>query len=254
MRAVAKCLPAMACALVLAEWSGALAQGHPELRRVYLGSDKLMPSVVSRVLPGYPASERGSAFSGDIDVETVVSTTGSVIHAWATPPDPGAAACHAAALAAAREWRFRPALLGNGTPLPVLVLLRMTFKGPRGNAAPETSAKLMTVPRVPARAKVPAFAFQSVPPGTGLGLIRSVQPQYTAQALQRSVQGAVTLNILVLPDGTVGEVTVAKSLDRQYGLDEEAIAAARYWLFEPAIDAGSPVAVRTTLVLEFRLR
>jgi TonB family protein len=64
----------------------------------------------------------------------------------------------------------------------------------------------------------------------------------------------VTLNILVMPDGRVGDATVAKSLDRQYGLDEQAILAARYWLFQPAIVDGRPVAFRTTLELEFRLK
>ena len=52
----------------------------------------------------------------------------------------------------------------------------------------------------------------------------------------------------------MGEVTVAKSLDRQFGLDEQAVLAARYWLFEPAKVDGRGVAVRTTLELEFRLQ
>lgn len=254
MRAVAKCLPALAGALVLGGWNGMPVQADPELMRVYLGAEPLMPVVANRVNPYYPTSVAGAPFNGDVDVETVVSTTGAVIHARAALPGPGREAFRDAALEAARKWHFHPALLGNRTPLPVLVLLRMTFRAARGGAAPETSARLLPVPRVRPKADLPAVVFQSVPPGGGVVLIRSVRPQYTSQARERSVQGAVTLHILVMPDGTVGEATVAKSLDRQYGLDEQAIVAARYWLFQPAIVDGVPVAFRTTLELEFRLQ
>ena len=249
-----KGLPAIACALVLGGWNSTPAQGDPELMGVYVGADPLMPTVTSRVQPDYPASAGGTPFSGDVDVETVVNTTGAVIHVRAAVPGSGREAFRDAALEAARKWQFRPALRADRRPLPVLVLLRMTFRAARGTAAPATSARLMAVPRVPPKPDLPAVVFQSVPPGGGLVLIRSVKPQYTSQAMQRSVQGTVTLNILVMADGTVGEATVAKSLDRQYGLDEQAILAARYWLFQPAVVDGRPVAFRTTLDLEFRLQ
>lgn len=229
-------------------------QSNPELTRVYLSSARLMPAAIDRVLPGYPESTSEKPFSGDIDVETVVSTTGEVIHAFATLPGAGRERFRAAALDAARRWRFRPAVLENGTPLPVLVLLRMTFRGASGRARSETSARVMAAPTVPVRAPVPAVTFSSVPDGSRLTLVRSVQPQYTNEARQRSIEGAVSLRILVLPDGSVGEVSVDKSLDRQTGLDEQAMIAARYWLFEPAVVDGQPVAVRTRLELEFRLR
>jgi TonB family protein len=212
-----------------------------------------MPAIVSRVQPDYPTSFSGPPFSGDVDVETVVSTTGAVIHVRATLTAPEWAPFHDAALAAARKWRFRPVSLEDGTALPVLVLLRMTFKAARGSKAPETSAKLVPVPRVPPKARAPAMVLL-LPPGGGVAAIRSIKPQYTLQARQRSLQGSVTLNVVVLSDGTVGEVSVAKSLDRQYGLDEQAILAASYWFFAPAEVDGRPVAARTTLVLEFRLK
>ena len=254
MCAVAKCLPAIACALLSGGWNGVQAQGDPELMRVYLGADPLMPVAASRVQPDYPASVAGTPFSGDVDVQTVVSTTGAVIHVRAASPGPGREAFRDAALEAARKWQFRPASVGGRTPVTVLVLLRMTFRAPRGSTAPETSARLLAAPRVVPKAELPAVVYQSVPPGGGVVLVRSVRPQYTSQARERSVQGAVTLNILVMPDGTVGDATVAKSLDRQYGLDEQAILAARYWLFQPAIVDGVAVAYKTTLELEFRLQ
>jgi TonB family protein len=248
-----KCLPALACAFVLGGSSGMPAQ-EPEMLRVYLATDALMPIVANRVNPYYPTPAPATPFSGDIDVETVIGTTGAVIHVRATSPGSGREAFRDEALDAARKWYFRPALLGAGKPLPVLVVLRMTFRAARDKVPAEASARLMPAPRLPPKADLPAVVYQSVPPGGGLVLIRSVKPQYTSQAKERSVQGAVTLNILVMPDGTVGDATVAKSLDRQYGLDDQAILAARYWLFQPAIVDGRPVAFRTTLELEFRMQ
>jgi TonB family protein len=254
MRDSATSLVLAAWASLLGGWSGAQAPApDPELMQVYLGRDTLLPSVVGRVLPEYPASALRNPFTGSIDVETVVSTTGVVIQTRAVGV--GQPAFEAAAADAARKWQFKPALLGGRTPLPVLVLLRMSFRAPREpGAAAETSAQLVAIPRQAPRARVPALAFQTVPPGSGLKLIRSVRPQYTAEGMRRRIQGAVSLNIIVLSDGTVGEAEVAKSLDRQSGLDDEAVLAARYWLFEPAVVDGQAVAVRTQLELEFRMR
>jgi outer membrane biosynthesis protein TonB len=42
-------------------------------------------------------------------------------------------------------------------------------------------------------------------------VVSSVNPQYTAAALEARIQGAILLEVVVLPDGTVGEVTIAVS-------------------------------------------
>src|ERR1700704_6318983 len=52
-------------------------------------------------------------------------------------------------------------------------------------------------------------------------LVREVQPAYTADAIGNRVQGAVLLAAVVLPNGTVGEVTVLRSLDTRFGLDAQ---------------------------------
>ena len=84
--------------------------------------------------------------------------------------------------------------------------------------------------------------------------IQQVKPQYTANAMRAKVQGIVTLECVVLPDGTVGNVRVIRSLDRQFGLDEEAIAAARRWRFKPGLMNGKPVPVAVSIELTFTLR
>ncbi len=93
-------------------------------------------------------------------------------------------------------------------------------------------------------------------PGSGVtdpSLVRQEQPKYTSDAMRAKIQGIVELEAVVLPNGTVGDVRIVKSLDARYGLDQEAIRAARAWLFRPGMLQGKPVAVLVTLILEFRL-
>ncbi len=94
-------------------------------------------------------------------------------------------------------------------------------------------------------------------PGNGVQLpqpTKEVKPQYTADAMRAKVQGTVLLECVVLPDGTVGSVEVVRSLDSTFGLDQEAIKAAKQWRFRPGTRFGEPVAVLVTIELTFTLR
>src|SRR5262245_4371116 len=84
--------------------------------------------------------------------------------------------------------------------------------------------------------------------------IRTVRPEYTSQALQAKIRGAVTLEVEVLANGTVGTIKVLKSLDTRYGLDGQAIRCAQQWLFRPGTIDGKPVDSLVQLILEFNLR
>ncbi len=64
-------------------------------------------------------------------------------------------------------------------------------------------------------------------------VIREVKPQYTSDAMRAKVQGTVLVQCVVRPDGSVGDVQVLRSLDPTFGLDQEAIKAARQWRFRP---------------------
>lgn len=94
-------------------------------------------------------------------------------------------------------------------------------------------------------------------PGNGVQLpspLKEVKPAYTAEAMRAKVQGTVLLECVVLPDGSVGNVQVVKSLDPTFGLDQEAIKAAKQWRFRPGTRMGEPVAVLVTIELTFTLR
>lgn len=94
-------------------------------------------------------------------------------------------------------------------------------------------------------------------PGNGVEiprLVRDVKPQYTAEAMRAKIQGVVLLECVVLPDGSVGTVTVKRSLDKNWGLDDEAVKAAKQWRFIPGTRLGEPVPVLVTIELSFSLR
>jgi TonB family protein len=91
-------------------------------------------------------------------------------------------------------------------------------------------------------------------PGVTLPVLLSERkPQYTAEAMRARIQGLVKLAAVVRPDGAVGDVWVVQSLDRVYGLDDEAMKALRQWRFTPGTKDGHPVAVRVELEMQFTL-
>ena len=85
-------------------------------------------------------------------------------------------------------------------------------------------------------------------------MLREIKPQYTADAMRAKVQGTVLLECVVLADGSVGRVDVVRSLDPTFGLDQEAVKAAKQWRFQPGTRFGEPVAVLVTIELTFTLR
>jgi len=94
-------------------------------------------------------------------------------------------------------------------------------------------------------------------PGNGVttpSVLKEKRPNYTSDAMRAKVQGTVLLECVVNPDGTVGDIHVVRSLDPTFGLDEEAIKAAREWKFKPGTRLGQPVPVLVTIELTFTLR
>jgi bla regulator protein BlaR1 len=85
-------------------------------------------------------------------------------------------------------------------------------------------------------------------------LVRESKPKYTSAAMQARIQGSLKLTAVVVEDGTVGDVTVVESLDKEHGLDEEAVKAAKTWRFEPGRKDGKPVAVRVEIEMSFMLK
>ena len=81
-----------------------------------------------------------------------------------------------------------------------------------------------------------------------------VKPYYTPGAMEAKIQGIVSMAVVVLASGDVGEITVTRSLDKEHGLDDEAVKAVRQWKFAPATKDGKAVAVEVTIQMAFTLK
>jgi protein TonB len=82
--------------------------------------------------------------------------------------------------------------------------------------------------------------------------VRMVHPEYPALARQAGVSGVVWVRVLLDREGRVRDAI----LDPKGGvpmLNEAALAAARQWVFEPALSNGKPVMVWVSIPFRFRL-
>lgn len=94
-------------------------------------------------------------------------------------------------------------------------------------------------------------------PGNGVSLpkvIRQAQADYTNEARDQRIEGTVVMDIVVVADGSVGDVKITRSLDSVYGLDASAIKAMKQWRFEPGKKDGKPVAVGVFVEMTFSLK
>lgn len=114
-----------------------------------------------------------------------------------------------------------------------------------------------------ARAATPADAAQpaSRPSAYTIGngvipprMLSMVKPSYTPDAMKAKISGDVWIEGVVDAHGAPNDLHVTRSLDRVYGLDQEALKAAGQWRFAPGMLNGSAVPVKVTLVMNFRLR
>ena len=92
-----------------------------------------------------------------------------------------------------------------------------------------------------------AAALSAVPP-----TIRyKPNPAYSAEGLERKIQGDVVLEVIFLASGQIKVTRVVSGLD--FGMDDEAIHAAQRIRFTPAMLDGKPVDFPARIRIEFRL-
>jgi periplasmic protein TonB len=92
-------------------------------------------------------------------------------------------------------------------------------------------------------------------PGSGVSpprLLKEVRADYTDEARRANVSGEVVLEIVVMRNGSVGDVRILRRLGS--GLDQRAVDAVRQWRFAPATLKGVAVDVIVEVAVEFKLR
>lgn len=93
----------------------------------------------------------------------------------------------------------------------------------------------------------PAFVPVEKPPA----VVHRVDPVYPEIPRRAGIEGTVYVNMWVTKEGRVKQAVVVRSSSPM--LDEAALAAARQWVFTPAVMNNGPVAVWVTVPFRFRL-
>lgn len=84
-----------------------------------------------------------------------------------------------------------------------------------------------------------------------LRLISKPQAKYPEEAKKNGVQGTVSLRVTFLKDGSIGEITVVKGINKK--MDESAINAAKLIKFEPQRKGGKFVTITKTIEYNFAI-
>ena len=77
------------------------------------------------------------------------------------------------------------------------------------------------------------------------------EPSYTEEARQRGINGTVTLELELLPDGKVGKIEVIQGLPA--GLNDASAEAARETIFLPAIKNRQFISSSVRIVMTFNI-
>ncbi|HVQ14232.1 MAG TPA: energy transducer TonB, partial [Vicinamibacterales bacterium] len=207
-----------------------------------------VPRKLRNVPPTYPADAQAAGVQGEVRLELTINTAGRVQEvrvvgstaASASGPAPSAlqAQLNEAAMAAARQWEYEPAVL-NGITVPVIVSANVRFVlTPR--EAPTTTATTQAAPapvRVGGNIKMPIKT-------------RHIKAVYPPAAQSARVQGAVIIEVTVDAQGRVADARILRSIPL---LDQAALDAVRQWEYAPTILNGVAVPVLMTVTVQFSI-
>jgi protein TonB len=211
------------------------------------GSGISPPRLLSQVEPKYTQDAMRAKIQGDVELEVVITADGKVGDVRVMRSLDNRFGLDDNAIQAARQWVFAPARDSTGRAVPVIVTLILSFR----TAKPTTlgATQFPDDDFAKGACRVPSEG------ATSPKLVHQVEPKYTSDALRAKIDGTVTVEAIVNADGTVARARVIKSLDKLYGLDEQALMAVSDWTFEP--DSGKcqglPAPTLVTLVLNFRI-
>jgi len=117
-------------------------------------------------------------------------------------------------------------------------------------ALPGDAASPLGVPEPPAAG--PSAAQQGAVTSPVVIPESRVQPAYPARAHRLGIPGSVMLDVSVLPDGTVGEISVLRCDPPDQGFCESAVRAVKRWRYVPGLVGDRPAQVSVKVSLEFK--
>jgi TonB family protein len=201
---------------------------------------------VKKIDPAYPDKARRAGIQGDVWLDVIILADGTVKTMSIARSLDTVFGLDQAAIAAVRQWQYPPLTDGRAARPPQRVVIPFRLLDAPAAVAPSAPVEefgkgALRPERSDSRVILPRLKHE-------------VPPVYTTAGLRARIVGSVGVEAVVLPDGTVGQARVVKSLDKATGLDDQALGAAREWTFEPGTLDGKPVPMIVNIVIDFRLR
>lgn len=207
--------------------------------RVYEPGNGISPPVaIAQPSPTFTDQALRQRIAGEVWLEAIVGADGTVKNVRVAKSLDQQYGLDQQAITTAMEWQFQPGRLRDGTAVPVRVTIILEFRP--GGMLTDESFRQGTVSE-----GLPGFAHAVA--------VRETEAKYTSDAMRAKLQGNVEIDAVVSNDGRVLRTRVANSLDRRFGLDEEAEIAVRQWRFQPATVNGIAVASVAHVSVPFKL-
>ncbi|HEY5054998.1 MAG TPA: energy transducer TonB [Acidobacteriaceae bacterium] len=217
--------------------------------------DVLPPLPLKKVNPQYPEVAQTHAVDGDVFMDIVIATDGSVRDIKVTH---GLPQLIPNAIHAMHQWQYRPARM-NGVAIACKTTIRMGFQiAASPAAAAAANAANNFAPHIPpsAEAEVLHPQLPTAPDGVlrvsfkamETHLEKRVEPTYPADAVALDARGSVFLLVTVSKSGEVSEAQALTGPERFRDVASEAV---KQWRFKPYEVDGEARVVQTTLILSF---
>jgi len=206
------------------------------------GAGVIAPIPIDQPAPTYTLEAMRERIQGSVTMDVVVGIDGRVTDVRVVGSLDDRYGLDAEAVKTARRWTFRPGRLVGGRTVPVRITLILEFilvDDKNGVPAPDVAFSLGTVPT-------------TTPGLVAAKLLVQAYPQYTTEAMRAGIEGDVALDVAIGTDGSVLRARIARSLDKRFGLDQEALKTVKRYRFEAGRLNGNPVATIQRLIVEFR--
>jgi TonB family protein len=197
-----------------------------EDRKTFVAQNVVPAQVIRQTRPVYPYGLLHSGMVGEVVVQFVVQTDGTVKNPFIIKSNhPG---FEAAALEAVKSWKFRPCT-HDGTPVEAQMIVPMIFDVPGGRSLAEVAT-----PSRKNQEKIPEqLRFDVAPAVTNVAL-----PVYPYSLYKDGIGGNATVVYAIDKQGKVQQVIVKEASRPEFGL---ALAAALdAYEFTPALREGKP--------------
>jgi protein TonB len=218
-------------------------------------STKLEPIRIQKAT--YPEEAREKQLQGQVWVKFSVSESGDVTGVEVISGDPVLAQ---AAADAAKKWKFK-LFIKNGKPIAVTTKIPFDFAFSSTVSDTKEAEPVAQQNPAPGQSPAPGEAANGVhlatpqrirvSQGVSTGLLlHKVNPIYPEEAKRAGIQGTVVLKAEISKEGRIADLQVISGPEE---LAPAAIGAVQQWRYRPYLLMGNPMAVETTIQVNFVL-